>query len=90
MSLQETEVQLKDLKSQYSPINLSSQLETLLEQELIAIDWEKKVVSIEALTTTQTLSKKDELGAYKREVPEYMKDEKIELNKPYIPIQKKE
>lgn len=89
-SLQKSEVHLKELTKNYSPINLGTQLETLIEQELISIDWERKVILIEDLSINKTLKKKDELGAFKREVPEYMQDEKIKINKPYIPKNKKE
>lgn len=89
-SLRKSEVYLKELMKNYSPVNLGTQLETLLEQELISIDWERKVILIEDLSINIILKKKDELGSYNRKVPEYMQDEKIKINKPYIPKNKKE
>lgn len=80
---QQEEIKLADLKEFYSPIDLAKQLNALEGQQLIIIDWEYKTIR-KNLTFEKVLTKKNELISFKREIPEYMKGEQIEINQPYL------
>ncbi len=84
LSLGKTEVFLIELNTHFSPIELGSRIGVLIEEGFISVDWKKKLITIESLTLKTALKKKDIIGEYNREIPEYMKGEKIEINKPYI------
>jgi len=68
---------------------LASQIETLLEQELILVDWNNKIILFGELSIENVFKVKNKIGSYNREVPEYMKVEKIKINQPYIKTKKK-
>lgn len=89
LSLDKTRISLKDLNGLYSPVILATQLEQLIDQELIAVDWDNKIIDLSELSFLNTFKKKKEIGDFKRETPEYMKTEKIEVNKPYLSIPKR-
>ncbi len=74
---------IKELKGDYSPVELSSQLKALEEQEMIHIDWLKKVITIK-FNFENLLNKRNDITRFKKTVPEYMKIKKNEVNKPYF------
>lgn len=74
---------LKDLKQDFSPIELASQLIILENQEMITIDWHRKKIWVN-LTYQGVYLRKNELNKYKREIPEYMKAETLNINEPYL------
>lgn len=85
LSLNKSEVYINELKHFYTPLEIGSSLGFLIDEELVYVDWDKKTISIEGLTIVPVLKKKDKLNKYSRQVPKYMKSEKQELNKPYLP-----
>lgn len=74
---------IKELKGEYTPVELSSQLKTLEEQKMIHINWVKKVITVK-FNFENLLNKKNDVTKYKRTVPEYMKVKEREINKPFI------
>ena len=90
LSLGQDKVFIKDLNPMFTPLEVGSRIGILIEEGLIDIDWDKKVIFLENLSLEPLLKSKNKLGIYSRKVPEYMKVEKQELNKPYINKKKKE
>lgn len=84
LSLGKSEVYLKELNPIYSPLEIGSRIGVLIDEGLITVNWENKTISIEGLNIEGALQSKDKLSEYSRKVPEYMKAQKQEINKPYL------
>lgn len=89
LSLEQKKVSIKDLNPTFTPLEIGSRIGILIEEGLIEVDWEKKVIYLDNLEIEPLLKSKNKLGTYTRKVPEYMKVEKQELNKPYNKVKKK-
>lgn len=84
LSLEQKKVSIRDLNPTFTPLEIGSRIGILIEEGLIEVDWEEKVIHLDNLEIEPLLKSKNKLGTYTRKVPEYMKIEKQEINKPYI------
>lgn len=73
---------LKELKSDFTPIELASQLRALVSQEMVTIDWNQKKLWVRFDHQIVYL-KKREITKYERETPDYMKSKAVNINEPY-------
>lgn len=89
LSLGKSKIDIKELNSLYSPLEIGSKIGVLLDEGLIMIDWDKKIIIIDDLNIEAVLQKKNKISDYSRKVPEYMITEKKDLNKPSLPHKKK-
>lgn len=81
--LRKKRLYIKELKDIYTPVELSSQLLSLVEQEMIHINWQTKTISIQ-FNLENALINRYEITKYERNIPQYMKTEQLEINKPYF------
>lgn len=84
LSLNKKKVLIKELNPTFTPVEIGSRIGVLIEEGLVDVDWEKKAIFLDNLSIEPLLKNKDKLGEYSRQVPEYMKTDKQQLNKPYI------
>ena len=83
MRLGKSKLYIKELKEYYTPIDLAKQLKALQSQEMIDIDWQKKVIVV-TFHTESLFINRHSLSQYKRRLPDYMRDSQIAINQPYI------
>lgn len=84
LSLNVDQLELKNLNEHFKPIETATQLEILIANELISVDWENKIIDLSELSFLAALKKKKQLGSFERNVPQYMKVEKVAINKPIL------
>lgn len=83
------QIEISSLKEFYTPLDLAQQLKSLEQQDLIIVNWKSKVIGIK-LDIKKLIAKKKELNKDISKIPEYMNDNKIEINKPFLEIKKGE
>jgi len=74
---------IKELKGIYTPVELATQLNVLVDQKMIAVDWNKKKINVH-FNIEKVLINKSKVNSYKRSVPQYMKSEQTKINEPYL------
>ena len=74
---------IKELKGFYTPVELATQLNELLEQKMVGVDWHRKKIYVH-FSFNDMFSKKNKFNSYERAVPEQMKTKKLIINKPYL------
>jgi len=77
------EIKIASLKDRFSPIDLATELESLLRADLIEVIWEKKVI-INKIKFEKLLAEKNNLKRDSPKTPSHMKADQTEINKPYI------
>ncbi|GAK95509.1 hypothetical protein JCM19294_2291 [Nonlabens tegetincola] len=76
-------LKILSLKDKFTPVELATQLTHLVEQDIVSVDWKEGLIKIIG-TKNDIFLAKTNLIKYERNVPDYMKSDKIEINKPYI------
>ncbi|WP_372744149.1 hypothetical protein [Lutibacter sp.] len=75
-------IKIISLKKQFTPVDLVTQLNKLIEEKLIEVDWDEGVI-ITIKKNKDLIEARNKLRR-KKDVPDYMKTSKQEINKPYI------
>ncbi len=88
MKNESNELYITSLKDRFTPVELATQLESLVEQEIVVVDWSRGLI-VKRGDEKDILVAKNRLYEEERHTPDYMKSEKIEINKPYIKNEKK-
>ena len=89
LEIGENQIKISSLKEFYTPLDLAQQLKSLEQQDLIIVNWKSKVVGIN-LDIEKLIAKKKELNKDISKIPDYMNDNKIEINKPFLENKKRE
>ena len=89
LEIGKNQIKISSLKEFYTPLDLAQQLKSLEQQDLIIVNWKSKVVGIN-LDIEKLIAKKKELNKDISKIPDYMNDNKIEINKPFLEIKKGE
>ncbi len=77
------ELPISFFKKIYSPLNLAKELDVFVKTDLVSVNWENKTVRYLG-NIEDELKKRQNTKRIISEKPEYMKGEKIDINKPYI------
>ena len=83
MKNESNELYITSLKDRFTPVELATQLESLVEQEIVVVDWSRGLI-VKKGNEKDILVAKNNLDKEERTVPDYMKTEKTKINKPYI------
>ncbi len=83
MKSESNKIEILSLKDRFTPVELATQLEQLVEQDIITIDWKRRVI-VKKGDEKDIVVAKNNLDKKERNIPDYMKSKKTEINKPYI------
>lgn len=80
--LERDRIKIVSLKKHSTPVELATQLNTLVKEEIVKVDWKEGVI-INLKKRKDLIKIKNKLMT-ERVTPEYMKVKKEKINKPYI------
>lgn len=78
-------INIVSLKNSFSPIDLADKLRGYINDGVIEVDWRKGRITLKPQAIESTYLHKVGLTKKKVSMPEYMKGDKVETNKPFIP-----
>ncbi|SEB35695.1 hypothetical protein SAMN04489761_0084 [Tenacibaculum sp. MAR_2009_124] len=82
MKNESNELYITSLKDRFTPVELATQLESLVEQEIVEVDWNRGLI-VKIGDEKDIIVAKNNLDKGKRNTPDYMRANKTQINKPY-------
>ncbi|MCJ8291025.1 MAG: hypothetical protein HRT58_14760 [Crocinitomicaceae bacterium] len=86
MTGEKTKIHVSSFKKHYSPIDLAGRLRYFVDKGIIKIKWKRGLIYVKGKVSFEEVYK-EKIRITKKQpvIPGYMQDEKIEINKPFIP-----
>jgi hypothetical protein len=78
-----SKMSILDFKKDYSPIELSTELTHLVKSGIASLNWDTNEITLLNFTVPNLVANRNTKDT-ERKIPENMKEEKIEVNKPTL------